>query len=138
MDSAFNIKSESIRLDDFTQKDVRDLLQQHTDATGQTFDPGALQEIWADTQGQPWLVNALAYEACFRRPEQRDRSRAVTVEQMRQARENLILRGDTHLDQLADKLREPRVQRVIEPMLRVKSCRQMCPKTTANTASTWG
>ena len=118
MDSAFNIKSESIRLDDFTQKDVQDLLQQHTDATGQTFDPGALQEIWADTQGQPWLVNALAYEACFRRPEQRDRSLAVTVEQMRQARENLILRGDTHLDQLADKLREPRVQRVIEPMLR--------------------
>jgi len=118
MGSAFNIKSESIRLDDFTQKDIQDLLQQHTDATGQTFEPGALEEIWADTQGQPWLVNALAYEACFRRPEQRDRSRAVTVEQMRQARENLILRGDTHLDQLADKLREPRVQRVIEPMLR--------------------
>ncbi len=116
--SAFNIKSESIRLGDFTQKDVNDLLQQHTDATGQTFEPGVLEEIWLDTQGQPWLVNALAYEACFRKPEQRDRSQPVTVEQMRQARESLILRRDTHLDQLADKLREPRVKRVIEPMLR--------------------
>ena len=115
--SAFNIKSESIRLGDFTQTDVKNLLQQHTDATGQTFEDGALEEIWEDTQGQPWLVNALAYEACFRKPEQRDRSQPVTVEQMRQARESLILRRDTHLDQLADKLREPRVKRVIEPML---------------------
>ncbi len=116
--SAFNIKSESIRLGDFTQADVKALLQQHTDATGQTFENGVLEEIWEDTQGQPWLVNALAYEACFRKPEQRDPSVAVTVEQMRQARESLILRRDTHLDQLADKLREPRVKRVIEPMLK--------------------
>ncbi len=116
--SAFNIKSESIRLGDFTQADVKALLQQHTEATGQTFEPGVLEEIWLDTQGQPWLVNALAYEACFRKPEQRERSRPVTVEQMRQAKEALILRRDTHLDQLADKLREPRVKRVIEPMLK--------------------
>lgn len=36
------------------------------------------------------------------------------------ARERLILRRETHLDRLADKLREPRVQRVqrvIEPLL---------------------
>ncbi|MGQ0709820.1 MAG: AAA-like domain-containing protein [Rhodoferax sp.] len=115
--SAFNIKSESIRLNDFTQADVQALLQQHTDATGQTFDPGVLEELWLDTQGQPWLVNALAFEACFRTAEQRDRSKSVSVEQIRQAREALILRRDTHLDQLADKLREPRVQRLIEPML---------------------
>ncbi|PIZ22264.1 MAG: hypothetical protein COY49_09465, partial [Comamonadaceae bacterium CG_4_10_14_0_8_um_filter_57_29] len=92
--SAFNIKSESIRLNDFTQADVKNLLQQHTEATGQSFEPGVLEEIWADTQGQPWLVNALAYEACFRKPEQRDRTQPVTVEQMRQARESLILRRD--------------------------------------------
>ena len=115
--SAFNIKSESIRLGDFTQDDVKALLQQHTSATGQTFDLGVLEEIWADTQGQPWLVNALAYEACFRKPEQRDRTQSVTVEQMRQARESLIQRRDTHLDQLTDKLKEDRVRRVIAPLL---------------------
>ncbi|MBV5300101.1 MAG: ATP-binding protein, partial [Rhodoferax sp.] len=57
--SAFNIKSESIRLGDFSQADVTALLQQHTAATGQMFEPAALEEIWLDTQGQPWLVNAL-------------------------------------------------------------------------------
>ena len=34
-----------------------------------------------------------------------------------EAREALILRRETHLDQLTDKLREPRVRRVIEPLL---------------------
>ncbi len=34
-----------------------------------------------------------------------------------EARENLISRRETHLDQLADKLREERVRRVIEPVL---------------------
>ena len=33
------------------------------------------------------------------------------------AREQLILRQETHLDQLADKLREERVRRVVEPLL---------------------
>ena len=34
-----------------------------------------------------------------------------------EARERLILRRDTHIDQLMDKLGEPRVRRVIEPLL---------------------
>jgi hypothetical protein len=93
------------------------LLQQHTAETGQVFTPDALERVWALTVGQPWLVNALAYEACFRMREGRDRSRPITVERIEQAKEHLILRRVTHLDQLADKLREARVRRVIEPML---------------------
>ena len=69
------------------------------------------------TLGQPWLVNALAYEACFEIRSGRDRSQPIAVEQIDQAKENLILRRVTHLDQLADKLREERVRWVIEPML---------------------
>ena len=115
--SAFNIKAESLRLGDFSEADVRALLRQHTDETGQTFAPEALAAVWTLTQGQPWLTNALAYEACFRMREGLDRSRPVTVERIEQAKENLILRRVTHLDQLADKLREARVRRVIEPML---------------------
>jgi len=34
-----------------------------------------------------------------------------------QAKENIITRRDTHIDQLADKLKEERVRRVIEPIL---------------------
>ena len=36
---------------------------------------------------------------------------------IQQAKENIILRRDTHIDQLADKLRENRVRKVIEPIL---------------------
>jgi hypothetical protein len=47
----------------------------------------------------------------------RDRARPIDLALIDQAKENLILRRVTHLDQLADKLTEPRVRRIIEPML---------------------
>ena len=109
--------AESLRLGDFSLDEVRDLLGQHTAETGQRFTAGALDAIWTQTQGQPWLVNALAYEICFRGELARDRSRSVTEDDVRDAREALILRRDTHLDQLTDKLREDRVWRVVEPIL---------------------
>ena len=115
--SAFNIKAESLRLGDFSPEEVDRLLLQHTGETGQEWTAGALEAVRDFTRGQPWLVNALAYEACFRNRSGRDRSRPITVEAIRDARERLILRRETHLDQLTDKLQEERVQRVIEPLL---------------------
>ena len=115
--SAFNIKAESLRLGDFSRDEVRDLLGQHTRETGQAFADAALEAVWSQTRGQPWLVNALAYQACFRGAPAQDRSRTVTQADVLEARETLILRRDTHLDQLTDKLREDRVWRVIEPLL---------------------
>ncbi|MDG4595040.1 MAG: AAA family ATPase [Candidatus Contendobacter sp.] len=115
--SAFNIKAKSLRLGDFIQSEVETLLLEHTRETGQAFEPAALERVWTLTLGQPWLVNALAYEACFEMRDGRDRSQPIPVARIDQAKENLILRRETHLDQLADKLREDRVRRVIEPML---------------------
>ena len=115
--SAFNIKAKSLRLGDFREREVRELLGQHTRETGQRFTAGAVDEIWRRTRGQPWLVNALAYEVCFEKAGIRDRDREVTVDAVHDARERLILRRDTHLDQLVHKLEEPRVRRVIEPLL---------------------
>ena len=115
--SAFNIRAESLRLGDFSQDEVFDLLAQHTSETGQTFTAEALETIWTQTQGQPWLVNALAYEACFKNKTGQDRSLSITANAICDAREQLILRREIHLDQLADKLQEERVQRVIEPLL---------------------
>ncbi|MGB5737423.1 MAG: AAA-like domain-containing protein [Thiohalocapsa sp.] len=115
--SAFNIKAKSLRLGDFNQDEINTLLLEHTAETGQVFTPDALERVWHLTRGQPWLVNALAYEACFDMRAGRDRSRAIDLTMIDQAKENLIQRRVTHLDQLADKLREPRVRRVIEPML---------------------
>ena len=115
--SAFNIRAESLRLGDFTQDEVRALLGQHTAETGQEFEAGALERIWELTAGQPWLVNALALQACFKNKAGRDRSRPIGVTAIDGAKETLIVGRVTHLDQLAARLREDRVRRVIEPLL---------------------
>ena len=115
--SAFNIKATSLRLGDFTRAEVEALLGQHTTETGQEFLPEALEAVWDQTRGQPWLVNALAQEMCFSGGGLRSRDRGIAERDVFNAREALILRRETHLDQLADKLREPRVRRVIEPLL---------------------
>ena len=115
--SAFNIKAESLRLGDFSRAEMTALYQQHTDATGQAFSAEALDLAWESTRGQPWLVNALAEQAVWKTKANLDRAISIDLTRMRDAREALILRNDTHLDQLSDKLREPRVRAVIEPML---------------------
>ena len=112
--SAFNIKAESIRLGDFDEAQTRELLLQHTEETGQGWSGEALEEVWESTSGQPWLVNALAKEV-LKKAE--DLNATIRREDVIDAREELILRRDTHLDQLADKLREDRVKRVIEPLV---------------------
>ncbi len=115
--SAFNIKAESLRLGDFSRGEVRELLAQYTAERGQAFEAGAVDRIWALTCGQPWLVNALAYEACFSDEAGNERNRPIQVDAIDQSRESLILRRVTHLDQLATTLQEERVRRVILPML---------------------
>ncbi|MCY4356730.1 MAG: PD-(D/E)XK nuclease domain-containing protein [Gammaproteobacteria bacterium] len=115
--SAFNIKSDSLRLGNFCEREIRTLLAQHTEETGQVFQESAISRIVESTAGQPWLVNALAYETCFKDKAARQHDREITVEAVDAAREAIILRRETHLDQLTDKLKEDRVRRVIEPIL---------------------
>ena len=119
--SAFNIKAESLRLGDFSLEEMEALYRQHTKETGQTFQNEALALVWDLTEGQPWLVNALGYEVCFRMKEGRNRQISITKEKIEDAKEALILRRVTHLDQLGDKLVEERVRRVISPMLQGQS-----------------
>ena len=115
--SAFNVKAKSLRLGDFSREETEILYEAHTKDTGQIFADGTLDVVWELSEGQPWLVNALAYEVCFEIKANRNRSVKITPEMIRQAGENLILRRETHIDQLADKLKEKRVQRVIGPIL---------------------
>ncbi|WP_414566536.1 MULTISPECIES: AAA-like domain-containing protein [unclassified Anabaena] len=113
--SPFNIKVTSITLRNFNAEEVAELYQQHTAATGQIFTPEATATAFDLTQGQPWLVNALAKEVVEKMV--KDRSIAITKEHILQAKEILIARQDTHLDSLAERLREPRIKAIIEPML---------------------
>jgi hypothetical protein len=115
--SAFNVKAKSLRLGNFTREDVAALYAQHTGATGQVFSADALVAAWELTEGQPWLVNALAHEATHEMAENRNRSRPITAGVLNEAAERLIASRATHLDQLTDKLQEERVRRVIAPIL---------------------
>ncbi len=113
--SPFNIKVSSITLRNFNASEVEELYQQHTENTGQIFTPEATATAFDLTQGQPWLVNALAKEVVEKMV--KDRSISITREHILQAKEILIARQDTHLDSLAERLREPRIKAIIQPML---------------------
>jgi hypothetical protein len=126
--SAFNIKAESLRMENFSKAQVAYLYQQHTEHTGQVWEEGILDLAWHYTAGQPWLVNALAYEITYNMRPYRDRSKLITVEAFREAKERLIQRRDTHLDQLIDKLREDRVRRVIAPLLGSEEINEAIPE----------
>ncbi len=113
--SPFNIAVRSLTLRNFTLNEVKELFTQHTAETGQVFTEEAVQLVFDLTQGQPWLVNALA-KLCVEELVT-DVNLPIEAERIAQAKEILIERRQTHLGQLADKLREERVRRVIEPML---------------------
>ncbi|SFC13876.1 AAA-like domain-containing protein [Marinospirillum celere] len=115
--SAFNIKAESLRMGNFTEQETHALWQQHSQETGQEFDPAIFPELWEDTRGQPWLVNALGYEVTWKNRKARDRSHKISLTDYQEARERLIYSRATHLDQLSDKLKEPRVHSVISRIL---------------------
>jgi hypothetical protein len=113
--SPFNIKVKSLTLRDFSLEETADLYAQHTSDTGQPFAPGAIEYAFELTQGQPWLVNALAKEIIEEIVP--DPNQAIAIEHFQQAKEILIQRKDTHLDSLTERLRERRVRAIIEPML---------------------
>jgi AAA-like domain len=113
--SPFNIKVESLTLRNFNALEVVELCFQHTSDTGQIFTPESLQRLYDLTQGQPWLVNALARQMTEFIAD--DPGITLTVDHVEQAKEIIIQRQDTHLDSLAERLREKRVQAIIEPIL---------------------
>ena len=115
--SPFNVAAKSLRLGDFSKAETCALMDQHTAETGQPFTAAARQAVWTQSNGQPWLVNALCAGACFDDKAGRDRDRAIDADAIHAAREELILARRTHLDQLAHKLEEERVRRVIGPIL---------------------
>lgn len=113
--SPFNIAAEALTLRDFTRAEVAELYGQHTAETGQTFLPEAVDRAFALSQGQPWLVNALARRLV--EVVVTDRDNPITQSHVDKAKDLLIERQDTHMDSLAERLREPRVRSVIEPLM---------------------
>ena len=113
--SPFNIKVRSLTMRNFNSEEVAELYRQHTEATGQEFTEEALSLAFELTQGQPWLVNAIVKEIVEEIVI--DTNITITAEHIISAKEILIARQDTHLDSLAERLREPRIKAIIEPIM---------------------
>ena len=114
--SPFNIKVESLTLPNFTLDEVAALYGQHTADTGQAFTPEAVRRAFELTQGQPWLVNALARQLV--KTVVPDPVIPIMADQVEQAKETLIQRQDTHIDSLAERLREPGSRSLLNPSWR--------------------
>jgi len=113
--SPFNIKARSLTIGNFTADEVATLYRLHSAATGQVFTDEAVARAFELTQGQPYMVNVMAKVSVEEL--QPELAQPITIREIEQAREILIERRETHLDSLAERLREERVRRVIEPIL---------------------
>ena len=114
--SPFNIIAEDMLIPNFTEPDIRTLYAQHTAATGQVFADGVVDDVWRLTRGQPWLVNAIAHE-CVAKIHGSRYDEVITVADVEAAKEAIIRRRDTHVDSLMERMREPRVRRIVEPLI---------------------
>jgi hypothetical protein len=114
--SPFNIVTEALTIENFSREQIKELYNQHTVESGQIFEDDAVELVWQQTQGQPWLVNAIAREVIVKMLED-DYTKPVTAPLVSKAINTIILRRDVHIDSLFDKLKEKRVMRIIEPMI---------------------
>jgi hypothetical protein len=90
-----------VDLPPFSLKNVRDLYAQYTEETHQTFTEEAVKRIYAETEGQPWLVNRLGTILVVDvKPEtaalidQKDEEKAFEI---------LLLEKNDHFDNLYEK-----------------------------------
>lgn len=113
--SPFNISTESTMLAPFTEPEIAELVGEHTAETGQRFEPEAVAKIWALAEGHPWLTNALADQVVSN--DVRDRTVPVTAAHIEAAKNTIILERRSHIDSLISRLREPRIARILAPML---------------------
>jgi hypothetical protein len=114
--SPFNIKEDSVVLSNFTQTDIEKLFAQRTEETGQAIDRDALDYAYEQSCGQPWIVNSLFKRATMRVLREDDYSN-VKLEHFREAREQMVLARETHLDSLAVRMQDKAIRKVMESLI---------------------
>jgi hypothetical protein len=112
--SPFNIKQDSVSLANFSLTDVHELVAQHSTETGQIFSDEAMDRVWELGRGQPWITNAILQKCIWTLC---PAGESVGIDQVEEARELLILERAVHLDSLAERLRDPRVKRVVQSIM---------------------
>ncbi|MDR3252928.1 MAG: hypothetical protein LBT35_05140, partial [Tannerella sp.] len=92
--SPFNIKEDSAVIGNFSKDDIIKLFAQHTAETGQQITGEALNYVWEQTKGQPWMVNNLFKRATMQVLKSDDYS-TVTYEHVFEARQQIIMARET-------------------------------------------
>lgn len=116
VETPFNVKSTSLSIDNLTSEQMDELLCQHTQATGQEFPEELRENLFDLTQGQPWLVNAIA-DLILSDILGNDYYIEIKQPHLIRAQHLLLERRETHIDNILKKLRERPVRLVIEAII---------------------
>ena len=114
--SPFNIKEDSAVLSNFTLADIENLFAQRTEETGQAISKEALEYVHEQSRGQPWIVNSLFKRAAMRVLDESS-AETVTLEHVKEAREQMVLARETHLDALAYRMENPGIRKIMESLM---------------------
>jgi hypothetical protein len=99
--SPFNI-ADHVEIPLFTLKNVQDLYSQYTQETHQPFTKEAVQKVFEQTQGQPWLVNRMgSILAKIIKPETTD---AINEDDVNKAIQMLLEEKNVHFDNIKEKV----------------------------------
>jgi hypothetical protein len=114
--SPFNIKKDSILLKNFSEEDVTKLFARRTAETGQKITQEALDYVWEQSQGQPWIVNNLFDRATTRILDYKS-TETVELKHVVEAREQMVEARETHLDSLVYRMQDAAVKPVVEAVI---------------------
>ncbi|MCL2193408.1 MAG: ATP-binding protein [Treponema sp.] len=114
--SPFNIKEDSATLSHFTKSNIENLFAQRTEETGQAINRDAIEYVFEQSNGQPWIVNSLFKRATMRVLDETS-TETVTLAHVKEAREQMVLARETHLDALAYRLENPSIRKVMESLM---------------------
>jgi hypothetical protein len=114
--SPFNIKEDSATISNFTQSNIENLFAQRTLETGQKITADAVDYVYEQSKGQPWIVNSLFMRATMRVLDEAS-TETVTLAHVKEAREQMVLARETHLDALAYRMENPAVRKVMESLI---------------------
>jgi len=103
--SPFNIH-ESISIANFTTEQVRELLMQYSEETGEVFPKEVIEFIADKTGGQPYLVNLVA-KILTEEVKPYSENRPITLSDAETAYMNMLtMRGNTNLDSIRRRIGE--------------------------------
>ncbi|GHV88463.1 hypothetical protein AGMMS50267_08230 [Spirochaetia bacterium] len=114
--SPFNVKADSATLTNFQKDDIVRLFAQRTKENDQQITPDALDYVYEQSKGQPWIVNSLFQRATMRILDE-DSTETVTIDHILEARKQMIEARETHLDALAYRLDDGRIRKVMETLI---------------------